>query len=148
MTANFSLDNSSPGYDVGTTIPNFVEQYEGSGPDMGAHERGWDNFVYGINAVFTPPIMTSIPAIKLDHTNIEVYPNPFINSVTFDLQELSPFDIIVTDITGKVVRRVLNESGKVVIERGDLNPGLYLYRVISERTIVNTGKLIILSSNN
>jgi len=148
MTANFSLDNSSPGYDVGTIIPNFVEQYEGSGPDMGAQENGLENFVCGVNAVFTPPVITSIHAIKSDHANIKVYPNPFINTVTFDLQELSQIDIIVTNITGKVVRRILNESGKVVIERDALKPGLYLYRVISDRVVVDTGKLIIVGSNN
>jgi hypothetical protein len=50
LTGNFQLTTSSPGYDAGEVIPNFSDGYTGDGPDMGAHESGWNNFTYGISA--------------------------------------------------------------------------------------------------
>jgi len=54
MTGNFQLDQSSVGYDAGELIPNFSDGYTGVAPDMGAHESGWDDMEFGVNAVFVP----------------------------------------------------------------------------------------------
>ena len=51
MTGNFQLATDSLGYDSGEIIPNFNDwNYTGVGPDMGAHESGWDPLLYGVNA--------------------------------------------------------------------------------------------------
>ncbi len=54
-TGNFQLDETSAGHDAGDLIPNFSDGYTGTAPDMGAHENGWDNMKFGVNAVFIPP---------------------------------------------------------------------------------------------
>lgn len=46
-TGSFQLKPSSPGYDAGEVIPNFSDGFTGEGPDMGAHEHGREDFVYG-----------------------------------------------------------------------------------------------------
>ncbi|MCP4260894.1 MAG: hypothetical protein GY774_25800, partial [Planctomycetes bacterium] len=46
----FALDPSSPGYDAGAIIPNFNDNYNGAGPDIGAHEAGSPPMVFGVNA--------------------------------------------------------------------------------------------------
>ena len=53
-SGNFQLLPGSPGVDAGVIIPNFSDGYSGKGPDMGAHERGWENFKYGTRASFLP----------------------------------------------------------------------------------------------
>jgi hypothetical protein len=55
ITGNFQLEKSSVGYDAGELIPNFSNGYTGLAPDMGAHENGWDDMEFGVNAVFVPP---------------------------------------------------------------------------------------------
>ncbi len=50
MTGNFQLEKSSVGYDAGELIPNFSDGYTGVAPDMGAHESGWDDMEFGVNA--------------------------------------------------------------------------------------------------
>ncbi len=50
MTGNFQLDQSSVGYDAGELIPNFSDGYTGVAPDVGAHESGWDDMEFGVNA--------------------------------------------------------------------------------------------------
>lgn len=47
---NFALDETSPGYDAGTVIPNFSEGYQGAAPDMGAHEAGLPPMEFGVDA--------------------------------------------------------------------------------------------------
>jgi len=41
------LDNGADGHDDGIVLPNFNDGYEGSGPDMGAVERGSAGFEFG-----------------------------------------------------------------------------------------------------
>ena len=55
MTGIFQLATGSLGHDSGEIIPNFNDwNYTGAGPDMGAHESGWDPLRYGVNANQTP----------------------------------------------------------------------------------------------
>ncbi len=49
-TGNFRLAPSSLGHDGAVIIPNFTHDYEGSGPDVGAHESGTPDLVYGVSA--------------------------------------------------------------------------------------------------
>ena len=46
----FSLAPSSAGYDQGTVIPNFMDNFIGSAPDMGAHESHTPPLEFGVNA--------------------------------------------------------------------------------------------------
>ncbi|MEO6868155.1 MAG: right-handed parallel beta-helix repeat-containing protein [Ginsengibacter sp.] len=51
---NFQLKRGSPGFNKGEVIPNFADKYKGSALDMGAHQSGTKDFLYGINAHFIP----------------------------------------------------------------------------------------------
>lgn len=62
-TANFQLASSSAGYDDGVIIPNFCDQYEGAAPDMGAQEANAPAMVFGVNAVFVPPVINQVPLV-------------------------------------------------------------------------------------
>lgn len=50
LIGQFSLVAGSPGHDQGLAIPNFADDYNGSGPDMGAHEAGTPPMEFGVNA--------------------------------------------------------------------------------------------------
>jgi hypothetical protein len=54
LTGKFSLQAKSPGHDQGRVIPNFTDGYNGSAPDMGAHEDGTPPLEFGVNAYLTP----------------------------------------------------------------------------------------------
>jgi hypothetical protein len=43
----FQLDKGSPGHDAGALLRNFNDGYEGAAPDMGAHEFGAPDMVFG-----------------------------------------------------------------------------------------------------
>jgi len=46
----YQLDRSSPGHDGGIVIPNFNDDYEGTAPDVGAHEAGSPRMEFGVEA--------------------------------------------------------------------------------------------------
>ena len=54
MTGNFQLSENSPGYLAGIVVPNFCEIFRGKAPDMGAHQKGSKNIVYGVKSNYTP----------------------------------------------------------------------------------------------
>lgn len=54
MTGNFQLAENSLGYSAGIVVPNFIEKFSGDAPDIGAHQSGSKNFVYGVKANYTP----------------------------------------------------------------------------------------------
>ncbi len=50
MTGDYSLLNGTPGHDDGVVVPNFIEKFEGTAPDIGASEVGAPVLEYGVNA--------------------------------------------------------------------------------------------------
>ncbi len=60
---------------------------------------------------------------------ITIYPNPFNNTATLEFPnpENQPYQLILTDLTGKVMRTMGQITGSQVdIDRGNLSPGTYI----------------------
>ncbi|MBN1808092.1 MAG: right-handed parallel beta-helix repeat-containing protein [Planctomycetes bacterium] len=54
-TGVFHLAPGSRGYDAGVPIANFCDSFNGTRPDMGAHESGTQKMQFGVKAEFVPP---------------------------------------------------------------------------------------------
>ncbi len=82
-----------------------------------------------------------------DGIPVIVYPNPFSTSTTVHINEniiLNGASIMVFDLVGKNVLNITNlHSSDVLIERKDLDAGVYFYQFMNDNHIVSTGKLII-----
>lgn len=78
------------------------------------------------------------------------YPNPFnaATSINFSIPKVSIVNISIYDITGKIVRNLVNEefnagTHSILFFAGDLSSGIYFYRIITEG-YSNTKKLILI----
>ena len=75
-----------------------------------------------------------------------VYPNPFSNqtSIYFDNPSGETFSLIVYDVFGTEIK-VMNElrNQPVILEKGNINPGLYFYNIYSHSGKAVSGKIII-----
>ncbi len=110
---NFKLASNSLGFDKGVVIPNFSDYFEGSAPDMGAHEHGTEAIVYGVQANFVP-FDNTLTESSIDGVN--VYPIPtnkllYITNLKGEELELSIYDTrgrIVYEDTIKEQQNSLN----------------------------------------
>ena len=61
--------------------------------------------------------------------NPKIYPNPLRTSATIDLttQNNFPYELSVTDLQGRLLQRATINSSKYILNRNELNEGMYLY---------------------
>lgn len=84
---------------------------------------------------------------SLTGTESRIFPNPFTSNTTLDLstnRDIQNYELRIYDIRGSEVKQISNiHPGKTVIERGNLRPGIYIYKIYCPEGLSNTGKLII-----
>lgn len=69
--------------------------------------------------------------------SIKLYPNPVQENLFFDLPDsFSPSDVILYDISGKLIRSFRYE-GKNNVKVGDLKSGIYIVKFVSKDEILN-----------
>ena len=76
---------------------------------------------------------------------ITIYPNPFKESALIIYSGIMPnSQLVIFDLNGKVIRtiNIQNDSGDVTLNRNNLTPGVYLYKLILDKTILD-GKIAI-----
>ena len=75
---------------------------------------------------------------------ISVYPNPITTQTTFSLNnEVKNASLKVYDVNGKEAKQLIFSGKQVVLERGNLESGIYFYQINSENKNIATGKIII-----
>ncbi len=78
--------------------------------------------------------------------SLRVYPNPFNNEVMieFDNPNSRSFELIITDINGKLVRRVADLTGtQTIVQRDGLPAGMYFAQLRDRQGYFATAKLMI-----
>ena len=99
--------------------------------------------------IFMPPTPgysnTSTYADDTVLPSVTIYPNPFDQYAVFSLTGVvKPHDIIVTDLTGKLVLIInRNFEDEIILHRNSLSPGMYIYRVFSSNGETFSGKFVI-----
>lgn len=78
---------------------------------------------------------------------IIAYPNPFRNQITFEVKSeainLGKLSIEIIDVLGKSVFKQTDLVGtRLIIERENLESGVYFYKVSDSKSILGTGRLI------
>jgi hypothetical protein len=96
-------------------------------------------------------VLGIVPELEIprEYALYQNYPNPFnpVTKVNFDLPERTFVKINVFDITGKVVKTLVNEernSGKYVIsfDGSDLSSGIYYYKLETDK-FTDTKKMVL-----
>lgn len=84
--------------------------------------------------------------IKNPIKSLKIYPNPFTSSailnIESDINDVQ-FNFTVYDILGKQVMQNTYQGTTSVISRGNLDAGVYFYKIEDKQQILKTGKLII-----
>jgi hypothetical protein len=112
---------------------------------------------------FNPPIITNevfhtigrdfinrvvVSVNQLDGTApvVRVYPNPFAESATFDIEQMpySQLELQVFSAAGQLLRSERSSgTNRLVLARGALPSGVYFYRLVGDAQLLSTGKLLL-----
>ncbi|MFK7904780.1 MAG: T9SS type A sorting domain-containing protein, partial [Chitinophagales bacterium] len=108
---------------------------------------------------FNPPIITNTATLTLieqvetdieifnSDYSIRVFPNPFSDYTTIEVSNLPQgnYRLQVMDILGRTLKELKMENGKVILERGGLESGLYLVRILEEGNgrVLGSGKVLV-----
>ena len=78
-------------------------------------------------------------------TGVTVYPNPFSENTTIEINgyDNQQYDVILYDAMGKEVRQMKEQKGnKIVIDKESLEEGIYTYSIVFNSRVLR-GKFII-----
>jgi hypothetical protein len=127
-SGGYLISSVSPAVKAGLPYPNQVQDILGNLfnviPSIGAHEAD--------------PLLTEVNDIE--SLNI-IYPNPFDHEIQFLFSNALERTILVTDITGKVIKKCCTDKTNFSIPCDELAQGLYIVTICAGRTAM-TKKMV------
>jgi hypothetical protein len=118
---------------------------------------------YNVNDGTTPPNYTNNPHFdkifhvitqredipstsgkKITPAGLQIYPNPAVDRTIFSYSRTVTVDIEIFSPTGELILRLHDEdqNGESEVHFAQINPGMYIYRMIDSNGMNYTGKLI------
>jgi hypothetical protein len=92
----------------------------------------------------TKPLVTSVNENKAVAFELGVYPNPSSTTVNFVTENAEAKQVVVYDITGKLVEKQNLTDGKLKLDVSNYNTGLYMYSVIGNTNqTLKSGKITV-----
>lgn len=99
---------------------------------------------YGQDSVVITPITTGIAQQKANAFNISIAPNPFTSQTTITLnQTVKNGNVKVMDMVGREVKTLTFKDNQIVLEKGELNAGVYFIQISAEQIVVATKRIVI-----
>ncbi|MGH1338205.1 MAG: DUF7619 domain-containing protein [Aureispira sp.] len=76
---------------------------------------------------------------------LKIYPNPFTHSTTLEINGPTHevLEVVLYDVTGRIVDRVVGQGNQVQINRKQLIKGLYFYELKGDGQRLATGKVVV-----
>jgi hypothetical protein len=91
-------------------------------------------------------VWISIHKIWKDELDIKVYPNPFQQMTTIEIQgkNFELLELQITDIAGRVLQhKQAHNNNQISVYRNDLQTGIYFYQLKGDGKLLGTGKLVL-----
>lgn len=91
-------------------------------------------------------IDVSVDKVLDEQIDVLVYPNPFNQVTTIEVKgkEYETLELQVFDVTGRAVDATRDyQKNRIQLSRGQLQPGIYLYQLVGDDQLINTGKIIV-----
>lgn len=91
-------------------------------------------------------VVVSVDKPILENIQVNVFPNPFTKQTTFKIEgeAYKTLHLSVYNLTGQLVtQKTIENNDRLELSRGDLLPGVYLYQLLGDDNLINTGKIIV-----
>jgi uncharacterized repeat protein (TIGR01451 family) len=85
------------------------------------------------------------PPVFQPKTKVKVVPNPLTDSALLQVEgiEPGPLRLVLTDVSGKILRQQTTQGTGFEFQRGELQPGLYFFQIERNGERVASGKLMV-----
>jgi hypothetical protein len=137
---NNSVDICST--DASTTTGNFIH-IEQEKTKLRDDSTKWDKMVLAINNTFSCFVSSTLEITQV--IEFKIYPNPTKESttITFTNSKRIAHQLTIFDASGRIVKTINNiTSNQVVIEKDNLNSGLYFIQLQNDFQIGTTQKVV------
>lgn len=95
---------------------------------------------------FIQVVLTSVEEIDATPVAVRVMPNPFQDQATLQVEGLignQPLHLQVFNVMGQQVFYQQSHQNRFTVQRGHLETGIYLFRIVQEGQVKATGKFMV-----
>ena len=78
------------------------------------------------------------------NSNINIYPNPSNNKINVEVNIEGNFDLVITDLYGREIKVLEENSAKVIFSRENLESGFYFFSILINGINVHREKVVLL----
>ncbi|MEO6302440.1 MAG: T9SS type A sorting domain-containing protein [Bacteroidia bacterium] len=90
------------------------------------------------------PLVTSVAANIANTSNFSVFPNPSNTTVNFVTENTDAKNVVIYDVTGKLVEKQNLTDGKLKLDVSNYTTGLYMYSVLGNNNqTLKSGKITV-----
>ena len=128
-----------PNNPVGTIIDNQAAIYFDYNPPIFTNTT-----LHTVGEDFVTKILVSVDNPQEATLNVKVFPNPFGEETTLqiDNKHYEELRLEVYDLMGRKVKSVQAfDTNQVVLKRGNMEQGVYFYRLQGDQQVISTGKI-------
>ncbi len=97
-----------------------------------------------LDICYTTP--TSIGIVSNPNISVQVYPNPAKDAIVFKTSSsdiVKKYHVEMYNVLGQEVRNFQLYPYQVTINTSDLARGMYLYKIVGNNTILQSGKIVL-----
>jgi hypothetical protein len=102
----------------------------------------YNNQTQGYTFLGTSPV--GVEDLLNESALVKLYPNPMTNSSVISISSnIKEGMFVLTDISGRVVKKVALSNNSAILYRDDIPSGLYSYSILNNNNVIARGKLTI-----
>ncbi|MES2620249.1 MAG: T9SS type A sorting domain-containing protein [Bacteroidota bacterium] len=147
--SNIMLPDSGTDFDNSMGFVSFkIKPLAGLGQRTEIVNRAGIYFDYN-EVVVTNEVLNTIDfSVSVDDlvkgdVSISLFPNPFDQETTLKIEGTEgPYELLMYDLLGKQVKRVMAYNNVFTIQRENLASGMYVFEIIKENELLGKGKMI------
>lgn len=87
-------------------------------------------------------VLAGVGLDDFEVSELNVYPNPVMEKVTFSSSKNLVYDVSIADLAGREVSSGSTINGTLELDRGNYRSGVYVYTIKTENQVVHSGRIV------
>ena len=132
---------------TGLSNPNIANPMAKPGTSVSYTLTVTDTNQLACTNIFTDTVLVQVGFIGVEELpvqnfELQVYPNPFSEIITFKTDESEFYELRIFDVIGKQMKNIVFEGSEYIFKNEELNNGIYFYEIVNKKGERARGKFI------